>query len=148
MIIRWHFRKEPKNSSRGTHVFLGQKGPKRAKIPKSISPEPLVVESCLTPQNDRKPQLSISVSYSIYPSRNRKCHFWAKKGKIPKSISPDPLVIESCLIPQHDRKPQLSICVWYDIYPSGHRKCSFWAKRAKIPNLISPGSLVVDSQVS
>ena len=56
----------------------------RPKSPNSISPEPLLVRGWLTPLNDRKHQVSISVSHNVYPSDNRKCPFWPKmcqKGK-------------------------------------------------------------------
>ena len=42
-------------------LFWAKKGKKGPKIPNMISPEPLAVEGWLTPQNDQKSQLSISV---------------------------------------------------------------------------------------
>lgn len=51
--------------------FLGHNWTQKShNCPKSISPEPFVVESWFTPQNDRNTYFIISV---LYPSDNRKC---------------------------------------------------------------------------
>ena len=41
--------------------------------PKTISREPLIVESWLTPQNDHQNEFTIGVLRYVYPSDNRKC---------------------------------------------------------------------------
>ena len=115
-------------------LFLeDQKRQKGLKSPNSISPETLVTEGCLTPQNDRKHHIYISVWYNIYPSDHRKYPFGAKKGqnraKSLNSISPEPLVSEGWLTSQNDRKTQVCISVWYNLYPSDHRKYYFLEKR-------------------
>ena len=62
----------------GKWVFLG-KFPKIGKI--CVSHERLTVETCLTPQNDRKTHFSISVSYIVYLSDDRKCPKMQKQFK-------------------------------------------------------------------
>ena len=53
---------------------MGPFGPDRARNgPNSISPEPLVVQSWLTPHFNQNMHVSISVSYIVCPSDNRKC---------------------------------------------------------------------------
>ena len=46
-----------------------------------IFPEPLVVEGWLTPQNDRKLQLSVSAFHNVYPDDHRKHPFLTKEDK-------------------------------------------------------------------
>ena len=140
-----------------THQFTGSAlfGPKRAKMPNSISSEPIFIEDWWKPQNDCKIQVSISVSYNIYPSDHPKYPFWAKMGqKWPKwsnSISSEPIVVEGWLTPQNDRRTQVYISVSHNICPSDHRKFPFWAKkgqkgpkRAKMPNSISYEPLFIE----
>ena len=70
------------------------KGPKWHNL---ISPEQLIVKAWLSPQNDRKHQVSISVWYNIYPSENRKYPFLSrvqKRAKSPYSRSHEPLNVE------------------------------------------------------
>ena len=57
----------------GRNPFWGPiLGPKAPKFPKSISREPLVVESWLTPQNDRNTWFTIGVLRHVYFSDNQK----------------------------------------------------------------------------
>ena len=67
--------------------FLDQKGKTFSML---ISPEPLIGKGWLTPQNDRKHQVSISVSYNIYPSDHRKYPFWTKKKTTKNKIGHSP----------------------------------------------------------
>ena len=118
------------HQSTGSALF----GPKRAKMPNSISSEIIFIKDWWKPQNDCKIQVSINVSYNIYPSDHPKYPFWAKKGqKWPKwsnSISSEPIVVESQWNPQNDCRTQVSIIVSHNIHPSNHRKKPFWTKNS------------------
>ena len=43
--------------------------------------QPLVLQGWLTPQNDPRIQVYITLSHNIYPLDHRKYTFWAKKGR-------------------------------------------------------------------
>ena len=50
-------------------TFRGQQG---QRLQNSVSLEPMVVESWLTPQNDRNTHFPICVSYNVYPKNQQK----------------------------------------------------------------------------
>ena len=84
----------------------------------------------MTPQNNRKHQVSISFSNNEYTSDHRKCSFWPencfKAGQYTLIlISHEVLMIRVWLSPQNDHKQQVSISFSNNVYTSDHRKSSF-----------------------
>ena len=91
----------------------------------AIYPEPLIVESRLTPHFTQKVHVSISVSYIMYLSDDRKCPKmpkmcqnrvkWPKWGSNP--ISREPGLLETWQTPHFNQK-HVSMTVAYSSYTS------------------------------
>ena len=98
---------------------------------KSISREPLVVESCLTTQNKSKTWFTTGGLRYVYPLDNRKfpkniifCFWGLFNDKIAWfSVSRELPVVKNWLIPQNDNKNGFTMNVLRYLYASDNRKC-------------------------
>ena len=104
----------------GQNSIFGPKlGSKPQNCPKSISHEPLVVESWLTPQNDWKTWFTIGILKYVYLSGSRKCpkksffcFYFVLYDEMSKVlISWELYIILNWLTIQNDQKAHLSISV-------------------------------------
>ena len=116
-----------------------------------ITRELMVIWRWSTPHFNQKTNVSICVSYNVYPSEQwkwLKSLFWLKKASNSQNlITPKPLIIGRWLTPRFKQKSHVSIDDSYEVYSSEQQKrlkWPFWPKKAwNSQNIITPEPLIL-----
>ena len=135
-------------------VFLGPKQDQNgAKSTDSISPEPLIAASCLTPQNNCRPNISI-VFCRMITNKGTGCAFLGQKQgqddqKCTDCISSERLIAESWLTPQNNCRPNIFIVFYHQITCHSTESATFGQKQGrndqKCADCLSSERLIAES---